>query len=241
MKKVNRILKGRKYLCFLDFEGTQFSHEMIAYGAYFTYLNKNGEIVKSKNPIRNYVKCKNSIGKFVRELTGITEKDLEKYGVDFSTAMTQIKKYCGFNFKKTMFVTFGNHDIRILNQSCSYNLNAPSEICDIIKKNYFDFQPVISEFIKDDHGNPLSLTHYLETFGVEFDGTAHDPMYDAVNLAKLYSVFLKEKDIVLNEYCKVLNRSNVGPEPVNNAIKKLLNGESVTPEEFKNFIREYIE
>ena len=241
MKKVNRILKGRKYLCFLDFEGTQFSHEMIAYGSYFTYLNKNGEIVKAKNPIRSYVKCKNSIGKFVRELTGITEKDLEKYGVDFATAMNQIKKYCGFNFKKTMFVTFGNHDIRILNQSCSYNLNAPSEICDVIKKNYFDFQPVISEFIKDDHGNPLSLTHYLETFGVQFDGTAHDPMYNAVNLAKLYSVFLKEKDIVLNEYCKVLNRSNVGPEPVNNAVRKLLSGESVTPEEFKDFIRDYIE
>ena len=241
MKKVNRILKGRKYICFLDFEGTQFSHEMIAFGAYFTYLNKNGEIVKSKNPIRSYVKCKNSIGKFVRELTGITEKDLDKYGVDFATAINQIKKYCGFNFKKTVFVTFGNHDIRILNQSCSYNLNAPTEICDIIKKNYFDFQPVISEFVKDDHGNPLSLAHYLEVFGVEFDGTAHDPMYDAVNLAKLYSVFLKEKDIVLNEYCKVLNRSNVGPEPVNKAIKKLLNGESITPEEFKDYIREYIE
>lgn len=241
MKKVNRILKGRKYICFLDFEGTQFSHEMIAYGAYFTYLNKNGEIVKAKNPIRAYVKSKNSIGKFVRELTGITEKDLEKYGVDFSTAINQIKKYCGFNFKKTAFVTFGNHDIRILNQSCSYNLDAPTEICDIIKKNYFDFQPVISEFVKDEHGNPLSLTHYLETFGVEFDGTAHDPMYDAVNLAKLYNIFLRKKDVVLNEYCKVLNRSNVGPEPVNKAIRKLLNGEAVTPEEFKDFIREYIE
>ena len=241
MKKINRILKGRKYLCFLDFEGAQFSHEMIAYGAYFTTLNKEGQIVKAKNPIRSYVKCKNSIGKFVRELTGITEKDLEKYGVDFATAIHQIKKYCGLNFKKTMFVTFGNHDIRILNQSCSYNLNAPQELCDIIKKNHFDFQSVISEFVKDDNGNPLSLTHYLETFGIEFDGTAHDPMYDATNLAKLYNVFLKEKDIVLNQYCKVLARSNVGPEPVNKAVKKLLNGESISPDEFKQFIKDYID
>lgn len=241
MKKVNRILRGRKNICFLDFEGTQFSHEMIAFGAYFTHVNKDGEITKAKNPIRAYVKCKNSIGRFVRELTGITEKDLEKYGVDFATAINQIKKYCGMNFKKTCFVTFGNHDIRILNQSCSYNLNAPTELCDIIKKNYFDFQPVISEFIKDDKGNPLSLTHYLEVFNIQFDGTAHDPMYDAVNLAKLYNVFLKEKEIVLNEYCKVLNRSNVGPEPVNNVVRKLLSGESVTPEEFKQYIRDYIE
>lgn len=241
MKKVNRILKGRKHICFLDFEGTQFSHEMIAYGAYFTYVNKDGQITKAKNPIRNYVKSKNSIGRFVKELTGITEKDLEMYGVEFSKAIYEIKKYCGMAFKKTLFVTFGNHDIRILNQSCSYNLDAPKELCDIIKKNYFDFQSLISEFVKDDNGNPLSLTHYLELFGIEFDGKAHDPMYDAVNLAKLYSVFLKEKDIVLEQYCKVLNRSNIGPEPVNKAIKKLLNGESVSPEEFKQFIKEYID
>ena len=86
----------------------------------------------------------------------------------------------------------------------------------------------------------MSLTHYLEVFNVQFDGAAHDPMYDAVNLAKLYQVFLKEKEIVLNEYCKVLNRANVGPEPVNAVVKKLLKGESVTPEEFKEYIRDYI-
>ena len=241
MEKLRKLLKGHKYICFLDFEGTQFSHEMIAFGAVFVTLDKNGLIAKEKKPIRKYVKCKNKIGKFVSNLTGITEKDLEKYGVDFATAIKEIKKYCGLNFKKTSFMTFGNHDIRILNQSSSYNLNSPKELVDIIRKNYIDFQSIISEFIKYNNGNPLSLTHYLELFGIEFDGKAHDPMYDAVNLAKLYSVFLKEKDIVLEQYCKVLNRSNIGPEPVNKAIKKLLNGESVSPEEFKQFIKEYID
>ena len=241
MKKVLRILRGRKYICFLDFEGTQFSHEMIAYGAYFAYLNKNGEIVKCKNPIRDYVKCKNSIGRFVKELTGITEKDLELYGISFDEAIKKIKKYCGLYFKKTIFMTFGNHDIRILNQSCAYNLNAPKDLCDVIKKNYVDFQAIIGEFVKDDNGNQLSLTHYLEKFGVEFDGTAHDPMYDATNLAKLYNVFLKEKDVVLQEYAKVLKRSNIGPEPVNRAVKKLLAGETVSPEDFTELLRDYIQ
>ncbi len=241
MKKVQKLLRGRKYICFLDFEGTQFSHEMIAYGAIFAYLNKNGEIVKTKTPIRGYVKAKNSIGRIVKELTGITQEDLDKYGVDFATAIHAIKKYCGLNFRKCAFMTFGNHDIRIINQSCSYNLNAPKDLCDIIKKNYVDFQPIISEFVKDNNGNPLSLTHYLEVFNVEFDGTAHDPMYDAVNLAKLYNVFLKEKDIVLNEYCKILSRGVAGPAPISQVVKKLLNGESVTPEEFKEYLREYIQ
>lgn len=241
MKKVSRILKGRKYICFLDFEGTQFSHEMIAFGAVFTYLNKQGEIVKQKKPIKYFVKAKNQIGKFVKNLTGITEKDLEKYGVDFATAMKELKKYCGFNFKKTVFMTFGNHDMRILNQSAAYNLNTPIEICDVIKKNYVDFQSIIAEFVKDDNGNPLSLSHYLEVFNVKFDGEAHDPLYDAVNLAKLYNSFLKEKDVVLNQYCKLLSKSKIGPEPVTTTIRKLLNGEPITPEQFLELIREYIQ
>ena len=124
MEKVRRLLRGYRHICFLDFEGTQFSHEMIAFGAIFVTLNKDGTIAKQKKPIKQYVKCKNQIGKFVKNLTGITEKDLEKYGIDFATAIKDIKKYCGMNFKKTIFMTFGNHDIRILNQSSSYNLNS---------------------------------------------------------------------------------------------------------------------
>ena len=240
MKKLNKVLKNRKYVCFLDFEGTQFSHEMIAFGAVFTTLNKDGSIAKSKKPIRQYVKCKNTIGKFVENLTGITKKDLERYGIDFASAVKEIKKYCGINFKKTIFMTFGNHDIRILNQSSSYNLNSPKETVDVIKKNYVDFQAVISEFVKDDNGNPLSLSHYLELFKVEFDGQAHDPLYDALNLAKLYNIFLKEKDIVLEQYLKVLARANFGPQPVSKAVHKLVNGEAVTPEEFIELLKDYI-
>ena len=241
MKKVLRILKGRKHICFLDFEGTQFSHEMIAFGAIFVTLDKEGYIIKEKKPIRAYVKCKNAIGRFVKELTNISEKDLQKYGIDFADAIKQIKKYCGINFKKCAFMTFGNHDIRILNQSISYNLNAPKELCEVIKKNYVDFQSIISEFVKDPNGNPLSLSHYLEAFDVKFDGSQHDPLYDAVNLARLYNVFLKRKDIVLNEYKKILNRNNIGPEPVTKAIHKLLQGQAITPEEFDGLIKDYIQ
>lgn len=240
MEKLRRQLRGYRHICFLDFEGTQFSHEMIAFGALFVSLDRNGFIIKEKKPIRRYVKSKNKIGKFVKDLTGITEKDLEKYGVDFATAVKEIKKYCGMNFKKTIFMTFGNHDIRILNQSSSYNLDSPKEICDVIKKNYVDFQSIIAEFIKDDNGNPLSLTHYLELFNIEFDGQAHDPLYDALNLGRLYNAFLKNKEVVLAQYLKVLSRANFGPQPVSKAIHKLVNGEAVTPEEFIELIKDYI-
>ena len=97
-----------------------------------------------------------------------------------------------------------------------------------------------TEGMEDDNGNPLSLSHYLELIGVEFDGTAHDPLYDAVNLGKLYNIFLIEKDIVLEQYLKVLKRGSFGPKPVSEAIHKLVNGEAVTPEEFVELIKDYI-
>lgn len=240
MKKVLRSFKGHKYLCFLDFEGTQFSHEMIAYGAILVTIDKNGYIVKKKNPIKKFVKAKNAIGKFVENLTGITRLDLDRFGVSFAQAIKDLKKYCGLSYKKCSFLTFGSHDIRILNQSISYNLDSPKELCDIIKKNYVDLQAIISEFIKDEHNNPLSLSHCLEAFGLEFDGEAHDPMYDATNLARLYDAFMRRTDVVSVEFKKNLNRMSFNPSPVDKAVKKLLNGEPVTPEEFNQFIDEYI-
>ncbi len=240
MKRVLKNFKGHKHLVFMDFEGTQFSHEMIAYGAVLVTIDKNGYIVKQKKPIKRYVRSKNAIGKFVEGLTGITQKDLNKYGVTFSQAMKDLKKYCGMAFKKSTFITFGNHDMRILGQSMSYNLDSPKDLCNIIRSNYVDFQSIISEFIKDEKGNVLSLTRYLEVFGVPFDGTAHDPEYDATNLAKLYDVFMKDKDIVLVEFMKNLKRNSYNPEPINKVLRKLLNNEPVTPEEFTEYLKDYI-
>ena len=240
MKKVLKILKNRRHICFLDFEGTQFSHEMIALGAVMVNIDKNGYITKRKHPVKYYVKAKNSIGNFVKNLTGITEQDLDKYGYSFSNAIKHLKKYCGINYKKCIFMTFGNHDMRILNQSIAYNLDAPEDDCTVIKKNYVDFQMLISEFIKDEKNNSLSLAHDLEVFGISFDGQQHDPMYDADNLATLYDSFMRKKDVVLNEYYKLLSHSNINPYPAQVVIRKLVAGESVTPEEFKAIMEDYI-
>lgn len=241
MKRVLKYFKSHKHLVFLDFEGTQFSHEMIAFGAVMVTIDRNGYIVKKKNSIKRIVKSKNGIGKFVENLTGITRLDQDRFGVSFSTAMKDLKKYCGLHFKGSSFITFGNHDMRILNQSISYNLDSPKELCQVIKSNYIDFQSIFSEYVKDENNNVLSLTHCLELFDLQFDGTAHDPEYDAVNLARLYDAFMKRNDIVLEEFIKKMKRSSFQPSPVDKAIKKLLNGEAVTPEEFVEFTKEYIE
>ena len=139
IKKLTKGLKGHKNLVFLDFEGTQFSHEMIALGGIAVTIDpKTGRIKKRKKPIRIYVLAKNKIGNYVVNLTGITEETLRSKGVIFDTAMRELKKYCGISFKKSTFITFGNHDLRILNQSISYNIKYPKDVTSQIQKNYFD-------------------------------------------------------------------------------------------------------
>ena len=242
MKRALKAFKGHKLLCFLDFEGTQFSHEMIAFGAVLCTIDRNGYIVKRKSSIKRLVRAKNAIGKYVENLTGITRLDCDRFGVTFSDAIKEIKKYCGLGFAhKVSFITFGNHDLRILNQSQSYNLDSPKELCQVIKSNYVDFQSIISEFVKDDKNNPLSLAHYLEKFGLDFDGEAHDPEYDAINLANLYDAFMKNKEIVLTEFKKNISRATYHPAPVDKVMKKLTKGETVTPEDLESYMKEYID
>lgn len=236
MKKLTKILKGYKHICFFDLEGTQLSHECIAIGAVLCLLNKKGNIKKEKEPFKIFVKSKNKIGKYVVNLTGITDEQLIKEGVSFKEAMMKFKTYLGSSFKNTIFVSFGNHDMTIIKNSISYNLDAPIEICRQIQKNYFDFIPIISEFIKDDNNSPMSLVHYCELFNCLSKGTPHDPEVDAINLKNLYIAFLENKDIVIESYKKVLYKMNNLPAPLIKVVQKLKAGEDVTPKFFEDEI-----
>lgn len=240
MKKFERLLKGHKSLVFLDFEGTQFSHEMIALGAFQVVIDNRGYIKKSKKPFRLYVKAHNRVGKIVTELTGITDDMLKEQGVTFFTAMQEMKKYCGLSFKKSSFITFGNHDMKILSSSVSYSFDYPKDIVQVLQQNYIDFSVFINEFMRDSKGNSLSLVKYCEAFGVKEVGIAHDPAVDAENLAWLYDATMRQSDLLLDEYKKVLKNFNHFPEPVDTVIKKLAVGEDVTHTEFEEAIKKYL-
>lgn len=240
MKKFEKLLKCHNHIAFLDFEGTQYSHEMIAIGAILVSIDKKGYIKKAKEPFKIYVKAHNKIGKYVTELTGISEEKLQADGVSFNTAMLEFKKYMGLNLKKSSFVTFGNHDMRILNQSISYSFDFPKEVCSAIQKNFIDFSAFLSEFVKDQNGNPLSLHKYCELYGVQETGTAHDPEADAINLAYLYDAVMKNPDLTVEEYKKVLQKPHHMPDPIAKVIIKLAQGEDVTVQEFEEGLKEYI-
>ena len=100
---------------------------------------------------------------------------------------------------------------------------------------------ILSQYVKDEHGNPYSLVNYLKLFGAEPTGESHDPLNDALDLLKLYKVVLKSPDKLYEEYLKVLKSMKHFPDPIHNAVVKLINGEDVTSKEFKENIRNYLE
>ncbi|MGI6714041.1 MAG: 3'-5' exonuclease [Bacilli bacterium] len=242
MKTFYKKLEKYEQLLFLDLEGTQESHELIALSAILATLNEDKTIKELAHPFNIYVRPHHRIGNYVKKLTGITEELLKEKGISYPNALIELVNYVGGEevFSQLAFVTFGNHDLRIFNQSLRHSPDADRSIVERIGKNFFDLSAVISGFVKDGKGNPLSLANYCECFEIPFTGTAHNPYYDALNLAYLYDAFLKRSDIILREYKNLLAKSSKLPTPIRTVVHNLLKGKTVTPEDFDYEIRQAI-
>lgn len=240
MKKLSKAVRGRKQLIFLDLEGTQFSHEMIALGAVKATINKDGTIKKLYPGFKKYVLAKENIGHHVQNLTGITSEILQKEGVSFDKVMVMLKKYVGDDLTKTKFVTFGNHDIRILFQSLHYTPEADAEFVKKISKNNVDLCAYINEYIKDENNNTVSLVNLCKLFGIDPVEPAHDPLNDALMLAYLYNELFKQTDIIIKRYNEVLHNMNNLPGPIKKVLNKIKAGESVNNDDFQHYIRDEI-
>jgi len=238
MRDLERKLNGRKTLCFIDLEGTQFSHEMIAIGAVRVDLHKDLTIKKYRKGYYSLVLPKQKIGKVVTDLTGLTEEKVKKEGKPFRVVINELKKYMGREFTKTLFVAFGSHDFRILSQSLAYNLDAPKEDVRMMINHGFDFSEFISNYVRDENNNTYSLSNMLKIFDVGFKGQQHNAYCDALNLAYLYQAMLDHPEIMKNEYKNVLKNIRHLPRPIHDVIQKLNEGETVTPEYFDKIVEE---
>lgn len=240
MKALEKIFKKRQCLVFLDFEGTQFSHEMIAFGVVLVSLKKDLSIRRIYKGKKGYVKPINKIGSFVIKLTSITEELLKESGISFGEALNQIKQYCGKNFQNSLFITFGDHDLRILSQSARYSKDYDKEALEQIKRNYLDLSSFLGTYIKDEKGNSYSLENYLKIFNLPFNGEKHDPLADALNLARLYNAFIKNKKIVAAEYKKVLLNYKKMPAPLVDLLKVLKSDDKVTIKDLDIIINKHL-
>lgn len=238
MKDLRKQLSGHKFLVFIDLEGTQITHEIIEIGAYKTVIKDDLSIKKIFKPFKVYVKPKGSVGAVVTRITGIDSKLIREKGVTFRTAQQMLQKYLGRDYKKCLFIAYGDQDAKMFINSAEHNMDASMEEARFIAKHTFDFNAFMRKYITTEQGNTYSLTKALELFGIDFSGQAHDACADAYNLAMLYKAFLSNKALVRSEYEKTLLRGHGLPEPVAKLMNHLRENGHVNQEEFDKFVDE---
>ena len=238
MKELQRILKERKTICFLDLEGTQTSHEIIEIGAYKATIRPNGTIKKIFPPYRAYVKAKHPIGFYVTKLTGITEAKIRNEGIPFRTMLHELVQYVGKDFESVLFLVYGNQDASMFIASSDNNLDADEELACNISHKVFDFGAFFSNFVRSEADNMLSLEKACEVYGISFQGKAHDALTDAYNLMLLYQAMLEKKDITKREYASVLSRTRKVPSPLRALLRELQEKGSVTKEDFDRLLED---
>lgn len=100
MKSLVKAINKRKHILFIDLEGTQFSHEMIALGAVKVDLDYKFRVKKIYKGIKFYVKSVGPIGHFVQDLTGITPELLSSDGLPLKLLLSKSKNIVACHLRK---------------------------------------------------------------------------------------------------------------------------------------------
>lgn len=240
MKELDKIINGRKEAIFLDFEGTQFSQEIIAIGAIKINLDNKNLATGKYRKFKTYVLANDKVGPLVEDLTNINDFFLKTNGVRFKEALSSFSKFVGNNLNNQIFITYGNFDLRLLRITALLNGAIKNDTVQHIFKNYFDFAGFLFKFIKDKDGHTKGLKDNLKRYNLTFEGEEHDPLSDSINLMRLYNAFITQKNILFDEYTNTIYKHTNLPPVILKLINKLdIDGE-VTKEDFNKIIEEYL-
>lgn len=241
MKQLKNAIRGKHKLIFIDFEGTQFTHEIIAVGLCKCIIDDDLNIIEEDTVGKLiYTKARSSIGKVVTKLTSITEDFLKENGISFFDTINEMQEYIGDDLEDTLFVCFGNNDPKMLIESCRFSHPENSDIAKRWAHNFFDFMTFASQFIRDEKGNTYSLINFLKLFNIEPQGSSHNPLNDALDLKNFFKAFITNEEVRFNEYQKVLARFRALPSPIQKVINDLDQGKCVTLDDFKQYIRDFL-
>ncbi len=232
MKKLQKVLKNKNKIIFLDLEGTETSQEIIAIGAIKGSLDNKLNVKENYKKFKVFVIPKNPVGKIIESLTNINDDFLKINGVYFKNALEKFSNFVGANPEEYLYVTYGNYDIRLLRNTVLLNKIKNSEVLDAFYKNYFDFSSFLHQFIRRNNGQYISLKDALKVFNSTFIGEEHDPLSDAINLSRLFNLFKNQKNILLTEYKKTIEHHSNLPTAINKAISLLNENKSISYDEY---------
>lgn len=166
--------------------------DIIAIGA-IQYDTDTGDIDEFKSLIKPV--SNPNIYPHIEELTQITQEDLENAST-YEEVMRRFKKWLGIFSQIEGIYTFGSLDLTCFNNTdkkSAQKYNHPRFINNIkslfvdIKDKYLDYGIRCMNYI--------SLKNLLQCANVEFQGDAHDPLYDAYNLYVLDEVLENNENI----------------------------------------------
>lgn len=232
MRIINKRLNDANKIIFLDFEATQLTQEIIAIGAVKAELDAKKNIKSFDKGIRLYIYTENSIGGLVENMTGISKELLNSKGMAFEKAIEKLGNYIGGDFNFTTFMTYGNYDMRMLHHTAELNECDNNPIVRLILEKNIDFANVLSQYVRSEKNEQLSLTNALKVYNVGPTGKHHDPRNDAIDLLKLYQAFITHKSITRNEYLKVCCKNPHLQEPIRQLVLKVANEGQATLDDF---------
>lgn len=131
-----------------------------------------------------------TISDFCTQLTGITQEFLDKNGTDLMDAMERIREHLKGPGVSYSWASFGLDDKLFLQKQCArFGVPFP------FSQHHYDIQGLL-QVIRGDR--KMGLSKSLSSFGLNFEGTHHNAMDDAVNAARVFGELVKRyrrKDI----------------------------------------------
>lgn len=122
---------------------------------------------------------------FCKNLTGITDEDLEKAN-SFTTVFSEFLSWVG-GVKKSQFFSWSQSDLIRLKLDASVH-DIPNSVLSKIEKRYIDFQEIFTKRVSKTNA---SVETALQLYGLDFIGEKHNPMYDSYNTLRIYQQFLR--------------------------------------------------
>lgn len=117
------------------------------------------------------------VSEFCTKLTTLTQEQVEK-GISFPDACLWLKKY--FSISRRVWASWGDYDRTMFERQCQReNVEYP------FGKTHINIKSLFSLHYRLDKGLPLGEA--LKYIGLEFEGTPHRGVDDALNIAKIFS------------------------------------------------------
>lgn len=180
----------KRYICVVDLEATctnknEFPREemeIIEIGATLVDLNEPSNIIKFKNPHFQVLikpKIHPILTDFCTELTTITQEEIDELGVTFGNAMHRLGQWIAPYRNQMVWGSWGEYD--------------KYQFLKDIKRNNVKHYPLKNiehvnlsmEFRKAQSCGKKGLKKALKMAKLEFEGTQHRALPDAINTSRL--------------------------------------------------------